>query len=98
MLVQLLLGPGILVDLALMELVKPTPLARKRLGMVDQPLGPRWSDALAEIHAANLQDVIDKCLELRRVAERQMPFEDHPVKTRKIPGDQTGKLYDERAY
>jgi hypothetical protein len=27
-----------------------------------------------------------------------MSFEDNPVKTRKIPGDQAGKLGDKRAY
>src|ERR1041384_2981557 len=98
MLVQLLLGPGILVDVALMILVEPTKLAGERLAMLDEAIGPLGGKDLHEISAAHLQHVVDELLKRRRVTEGQIPFEDHPVKTRKIPGDQTGKLRDERAY
>jgi hypothetical protein len=98
MLVQLLLGPGVLVDLALIILVKPTPLVGERFGMFDESLGPGRRGDLHEVGAAHLQDVIDERLELRRVTEGQMTFEDHPIKTREFPENQTGKLRDERAY
>src|ERR1019366_9021550 len=98
MLVQLLFGPGILVDVALIILVKPTAFVGERFAMFDKPLGPGRRGDLHEVGATHLQDVIDERLELRRVAERQMSFEDHPIKTRKLPENQADKLRDERAY
>jgi len=98
MLVQLLFGPGILVDLALMVFVEPTELGGESLGMVDDLFGPGGRDDLHEISTPHLQHIIDELFKCGGVAEGQMPLEDDPVKTRKVPGDQAGKLDDERAY
>lgn len=97
MLVKLLLGPSVLVDVAVIKFVKPTVARGKGLGMIDELLGPQGSNGLNEISTSHFEDVIDKAFEGRRVADLQMSLEDQPIKTRKMPRNQTSKLDDERA-
>ena len=53
---------------------------------------------LQEVGPSDFQRVIDEALELGGTTDRQMPLEDDPVKTGQNPGDQAGKLDEERAY
>ena len=66
--------------------------------MIDEAIRPLGSDDFHEIGTAHLEIVIDEALKLGSITDGEMPFEDHAVKTRKSPGNQTGKLGGERAY
>src|SRR5271156_6125634 len=66
--------------------------------MVHQFLRPHRADQLQKIVATDFQNVIDEFLELRRSTDRQMTLENHSVKTRQNPGNETGKLGNERRY
>lgn len=94
----MVLWPSLLVEGALILLVNPSALGGERLGVLDQALGPSRRDEVHEVRAPHLEHVIDERLELGSVTEGQLALEDHPVKARKTPGDQAGKLRDERAY
>ena len=67
------------------------------LGVIDESLRPIVPGLLEEIATAHLQGVIDEVFHLKRTTDRQMPLEDDAIETRQGPGNNAGKLGEERA-
>ena len=59
----------------------------------------KWAD-LANILSkeSEIGQTPDEILEFKRTADGEMPFKEHPIKTRKNPGNDAGKLDEEGAY
>ena len=70
----------------------------ERFAMFDEPLGPGRRGDLHEVGATHLQDVIDEGLKSIEPTDRQMAFEEHPIKARQNPSNDAGKLIAKRAY
>lgn len=96
--VQLLFGPGILVDVAGTILPDPAIFLSEELGMPDDFLRPPRRNLVHEVATAHFQAIIDEVLEFISPTDGQMPLEDNSVKTGQNPGDEAGKFDDERAY
>jgi hypothetical protein len=75
----------------------PAAFLGEELGVPHDSLRPPRRNFVHEVAAAHLQPVIDEELELVRPTDGQMPLDDDPVKTGQNPGDEAGKLDDERA-
>jgi hypothetical protein len=67
--VQLLLGPGILVNLSLLILENPALPLRIVLSVLDQPFGPSASDLVGKMATPDLEHMVDELLKFFATAE-----------------------------